>query len=202
MSDSVIVIGGGGHAKVVIDCILSAGDSVVGILDDALEVGTRVLGIPVLGRVDEWEKFNENKFIIAIGNNEVRHVLSERINADWHTAIHPTATLSKFASVGAGSVIMPHAVVNAEASVGEHCIINTSAVIEHDSVIGNFAHISPAAALAGNVRVGAGTHIGIGASIRNNITVCEGVTVGAGAAVVKNITEKGIYVGVPARRIK
>ncbi|MBR4033543.1 MAG: acetyltransferase, partial [Clostridia bacterium] len=73
---------------------------------------------------------------------------------------------------------------------------------EHDSVIGDFAHISPSAALAGNVRIGEGTHIGIGASIRNNITVCSGVTVGAGAAVVKNITEKGTYVGVPARRIK
>jgi UDP-3-O-[3-hydroxymyristoyl] glucosamine N-acyltransferase len=75
-------------------------------------------------------------------------------------------------------------------------------VIEHDCVIGDFAHISPSAALAGNVKVGEETHIGIGSSIRNNISVCADVTVGAGAAVVKDITEKGTYVGVPARRIK
>ena len=198
MSESVIVIGGGGHAKVVIDCILSAGDLVVGILDDALEVGTDVLGIPVLGKIDAWSEYKDRKF----GNNEVRRAISERINADFYTAIHPTATLSHFASVGAGSVVMPQSVINAGASVGNHCIINTAAVIEHDSVIGDFAHISPSAALAGNVRIGAGTHIGIGASIRNNISVCADVIVGAGAAVVKNITEKGTYVGVPARRIK
>lgn len=202
MSESVIVIGGGGHAKVVIDCILSAGDLVVGILDDALEVGTDVLGIPVLGKIDAWSEYKDRKFVVAIGNNEVRRAISERVNADFYTAIHPTATVSRFASVGAGSVVMPQSVINAGATVGNHCIINTAAVVEHDSVIGDFAHISPSAALAGNVRIGEVTHIGIGASIRNNITVCAGVTVGAGAAVVKNITEKGTYVGVPARRIK
>ncbi len=202
MSDSVIVIGGGGHAKVVIDCILCAGDTALGILDDALEIGTRILGIPVLGKVGSWEKYKENKFIIAIGNNEVRRSVSERMDVEWYTAIHPAATVSRFATVGSGSVVMPKAVVNAGATVGEHCIVNTSAVVEHDNIIGDFAHISPSAALAGNVKVGEGTHIGIGASIKNNVTVCDGVTVGAGAVVVKNITEKGTYVGVPARRSK
>ena len=202
MSERVIIIGGGGHAKVVIDCILCAGDLVVGILDDALEVGSEVLGLPVLGKVDAWQDYKDHKFVVAIGNNEIRRAISERINADFYTAIHPTATLSRFATIGAGSVVMPRAVINAGASVGNHCIVNTAAVIEHDCVVGDFAHISPSAALAGNVRIGEGTHIGIGASIRNNITVCPGVTVGAGATVVKNITEKGTYAGVPARRIK
>lgn len=202
MSERIIIIGGGGHAKVVIDCILSAGDLVVGILDDALEVGSEVLGLPVLGKVDEWQDYKDHKFVVAIGNNEIRRAISERISADFYTAIHPTATLSRFATVGAGSVVMPRAVINAGASVGNHCIVNTSAVIEHDCVVSDFAHISPSAALAGNVRIGEGTHIGIGASVRNNITVCPGVTVGAGATVVKNITEMGTYAGVPARRIK
>ena len=202
MAEQVIVIGGGGHAKVVIDCIISAGDTVAGILDDALAVGTTVLSIPVLGTTDSWIKFKDYKFIIAIGNNGVRHEISSHITANWYTAIHPSATVSRFATIGEGSVIMPRSVINAGASIGRHCIINTAAVIEHDSVIGDFARISPSAALAGNVKIGEETHIGIGASIKNNITVCADVTVGAGATVVKNITEKGTYVGIPARRIK
>ena len=202
MAEQVIVIGGGGHAKVVIDCIISAGDTVAGILDDALEVGTTVLSIPVLGKTDEWKDHSDKKFIIAIGNNKVRRSVADRMDVEWYTAIHPSAIVSRFASVGAGSVLMPRSVINAGASIGNHCIINTAAVIEHDCVIGDFAHISPSAALAGNVKVGEETHIGIGSSIRNNISVCADVTVGAGAAVVKDITEKGTYVGVPARRIK
>lgn len=202
MSASVIVIGGGGHAKVVIDCIRSAGDTVIGVLDDAIETGTCILGCPVLGRLDEWEQYKEHKFIIAIGSNAVRRSISARLDADWYTAIHPSAIVSSFAVIGDGSVVMPNAVINASAAVGKHCIINTAAVIEHDCSIGDFSHISPAAALAGNVRIGEAAHIGIGACIRNNISVCDGVTVGAGAALVQSITDKGIYVGVPARRIK
>lgn len=202
MYDSVIVIGGGGHAKVVIDCIQCAEDNVVGILDDALEVGTKIFGIPVLGKLKSWKNHKDKKFIIAIGNNEVRRSIAERMNADWYTAIHPSAILSKYASVGAGSVVMPRAVINAGATVGRHCIINTGAIVEHDNNLGDYVHISPNVALGGNVTVGDRTHIGIGTCVRNNIVICDGCTVGAGAVIVKNITEKGTYVGVPARRIK
>ena len=200
MSESVVLIGGGGHAKVIIDSIQASGDSVLGILDDGIAVGTEILGVPVIGKIADYAKYREHKFLIAIGNNAIRRRIAEMLPVEWHTAIHPSASVSRYAHVGAGTVIMPFAVVNADASVGAHCILNTGAVVEHDNRIAEYVHISPNAALGGNVSVGIGTHIGIGAVIRNNISICGDCTIGAGAVVVKNITESGTYVGVPARK--
>lgn len=202
MSEQVIVIGGGGHGKAVIDCIECAGDTVVGVLDDVLEVGAMILNVPVLGKVETWQKYDQYRFIIAVGNNIIRKRLAEKIRADWYTAIHPTAVISRYASVGNGSVVLPRAVINAGAVIGNHCIINTSAVAEHDNRIGDYVHISPNAALAGTVTVGECTHIGIGASVKNNVAICENCMIGAGTTVVRDITESGTYVGVPARKIK
>ncbi len=202
MSESYILIGGSGHAKVIMDCIRASGGEVAGILDDGIEAGTKVLDIPVLGKTADYEAYNTYKFVIAIGNNAVRRRIAESIHVQWGTVIHPAAVISPYAEIGAGSVVMPGAVINAGAIVGSHCIINTGAVVEHDNVLGDFVHISPNGALGGTVTVGEGTHVGIGACVRNNVKICGGCTIGAGAAVVKNITEPGTYVGVPARKIK
>lgn len=202
MSESIILIGGSGHAKVIIDCIRASGGEVFGILDDGKDVGTQVLGVPVLGKCAQWESWQDHPFLIAIGSNPVRKRLAQTMDVRWATVIHPTAVVSPYASVGCGTVVMPGAVINAGASVGCHCIVNTCAVVEHDNVLGDYVHISPKAALGGTVTVGEGTHVGIGACVRNNITICGGCTIGAGAAVVKDITHPGTYVGVPARSLK
>lgn len=201
MSESIILIGGSGHAKVVIDCIRAAGGHVAGILDDGLEPGTQVLGVPVLGKTADYEAYREYLFLIAIGNNAVRRRIADCMDVRWATVIHPSAVVSPYAAVGAGTVVMPKAVINAGATVGSHCIINTGAVVEHDNRLGDYVHISPNAALGGTVTIGEGTHVGIGACVRNNMTICGGCTIGAGAAVVKNISEAGTYVGVPAGRM-
>ena len=200
MSEQVIVIGGGGHAKVVIDCIQSAGDTVIGILDDGLRIGSTVLNIPVLGKTADHVKYTDMQFIIAIGSNAVRRRIADNMKENWYTAVHPRAMVSSYAHIGKGTVVMPNAVVNAGASVGEHCIINTGAIVEHDNCLADYVHISPAASLGGTVHIGPGTHIGIGSTVKNNLSICGGCTIGAGAVVVKNITESGIYVGVPAYR--
>ena len=202
MSEQVIVIGGGGHAKVVIDCILASGDSVCGILDDALETGSRILDIPVIGKTTDYRNVSDRKFIIAIGNNAVRRHIAESMQVQWYTAVHPHAIVSKFAQIDVGSVVLANAVINAGAFIGKHCIINTGAIAEHDNHIADYVHLSPSVSLGGTVSVGEGTHIGIGATVRNNIQICGGCTIGAGAVVVKDITEPGIYVGVPAGRMK
>lgn len=202
MSDSVILIGGGGHAKVVIDCIRASGGQVFGILDDGLLIGTSVLGVPVLGKIEDYVQYLHHPFLIAIGNNGVRRRLSKALPVQWHTAVHPSAVVSPYAEIGAGTVVMPRAVVNAGARVGSHCIVNTGAIVEHDNRIADFVHLSPAVSLGGTVSVGEETHVGIGATVRNNINICKGCTIGAGAAVVKNITEPGRYAGVPARRME
>lgn len=202
MSESVILIGGSGHAKVIIDCIRCAGDRVEGILDDGLTPGTLVLDVPVLGPVEDYARYDSHKFFIAIGNNAVRSRIARQLKVRWYTAIHPSAVISRYASIGPGTVVMANAVVNSCARVGAHCIINTCAIVEHDNVLEDFVHVSPAAALGGTVRVGEATHVGIGASVKNNTNICGGCAIGAGSAVVRDITEPGTYVGVPARRIK
>lgn len=202
MSESYILIGGSGHARVIMDCIRASGGAVAGILDDGLEAGTRVLGVPVLGKTADYKAHSAHQFVIAIGNNAVRSRIARSMEVRWGTVIHPAALVSPYACVGAGTVVLPGAVINAGAVVGSHCIVNTGAVVEHDNVLGDFVHISPKAALGGTVSVGEGTHVGIGACVRNNIEICSGCTIGAGAAVVKNISEPGVYVGVPARKIK
>lgn len=202
MPEQVMVIGGSGHARVIIDAILSCGDQVVGILDDGIPAGTRVLGVPVLGKVTDYIRFSEYRYVIAIGNNDVRRHIAEKLDVEWYTLIHPTAYVSRFAQVGEGSVIMAHAAVNAGAVVGRHCIVNTGAIVEHDNRVNDFAHLSPSAALSGAVTVGECTHIGIGAVVRNNITITDNCVIGAGAVVVKDIMESGTYVGIPARKLK
>lgn len=202
MCDAYILVGGSGHARVILDCIRASGGEVAGILDDGLVQGTSVLGVPVLGKTAEYAAYQGHSFVIAIGNNAVRRRIAQSMDVRWGTVIHPSAVVSPYAFLGAGTVVMPGAVINAGAVVGSHCIINTGAVVEHDNALGAFVHISPRAALGGTVTVGEGTHVGIGACVRNNIEICGGCTIGAGAAVVKNITEPGTYAGVPAEKIK
>ena len=202
MSESIILIGGSGHARVIIDCIRASGGKVFGILDDGLAAGTEVLGVQVLGKTADYEQYADHPFLIAIGSNAVRWKIAGNLKVRWATAVHPAAVVSPYASIGEGTVVMPRAVINAGAAVGSHCIINTGAIVEHDNVLADYVHISPNAALGGTVTVGECTHIGIGACVRNNINICGGCTIGAGAAVVKHITVPGIYVGVPVGRMK
>ncbi len=197
MQKKVIIIGAGGHARVIADSVNLSGDELLGFLDDFVEGS--VMGYPVLGKIDDADDYaDEASFVIGIGDNKTRYRIASRFDLNWYTAIHPSAIVSKSAVIGEGTVIMAGAVVNACAVVGKHCIINTLSVVEHDNVIGNFAHISPHATLLGAVKVGERTHIGGNSTIRNNTSICSGCVIGAGAVVTKSIKERGVYAGVPA----
>ena len=201
MSEKVILIGGGGHAKVIMDIVTACGDTVVGLLDDGLEVGAVVQGVPVVGAAIDAEKFADCRFVVAVGNNTIRHRIVDALPVAWYTAIHPSAVVSPHAVVGEGSVIMPAAVINAGARVGCHCIINTAAVVEHDNEISDYAHVSCGAVLTGSVSVGEEALVGAAAVVRNNVRICSGAVIGAGAVVINDLEEKGTYVGVPARKM-
>lgn len=202
MFKRLIIIGAGGHARVVADIAMKSGRSDIALLDDA--VSGEVMGFPVIGKLADAAMLADpdTEFIAAVGSCQMRRSITEALHLPWATLIHPSAQIGADVSIGEGTVVMANAVINPCASVGRHCIINTAAVVEHNDRLGDWVHISPRAALGGTVTVGDMTHIGIGAAVRNNTDICGGCVIGAGAAVVKSITEVGTYAGVPARRIK
>ena len=202
MNKSVVIDGASGHGKLVADIVLKNKDNIVGFLDDNTELTESFAGFPVLGTTDQYQKYSDACFVIAIGNAAVREKLVKKLkNVSWYTAIHPTAVISELGvSIGEGTVIMANAVVNAGARIGRHCIINTGAVVEHDNQIADYVHVSVGAKLAGTVTVGKSSWIGIGASVSNNLNICGSCMIGAGAVVVKNIKEPGTYIGVPAHK--
>jgi sugar O-acyltransferase (sialic acid O-acetyltransferase NeuD family) len=202
MGENIIIIGAGGHAKVIADIVIKSGDSLLGFLDDGSPAGHRVFQYPVLGKIGDAGRFaGRARFILGIGDNAVRKRLCEENALPWHTAVHPAAVIAGDVCVGEGTVVMAGAVINPSARIGRHCIINSGAIVEHDNDLGDYVHFSPRAAAGGTVTVGTLTHIGIGAAIRNNISIAAHCVVGAGAVVVKDIVEPGVYAGVPARKL-
>lgn len=205
MHKKVVIIGAGGHAKVIADIIEKSGDEIIGFLDDKIDKGKVIIkNYKVIGDLNNRFPLAianpDYEFITAIGDNKKRREVSKSPNLKFYTAIHPSAQIGLEVEIQEGTVIMANACINSSAKIGKHCIINTGAIIEHDNTIEDYVHISPNSALGGTVKIGENTHIGIGSIIRNNITICNNCIIGAGAVVVKNIEEEGTYVGVPARK--
>ena len=203
---SVIVFGAGGHGKVVADVLAAAGLEVLGFVDDdEARQGRRVLGKPVLGD-SVWLREHAARAPVAIalgiGSNHARALIAGRARA-WGatlvTAIHPAATVSPSARIGAGTVIMAGACVNPDAAIGEGVIVNTGAIVEHDCILGDWSHLSPRVALGGAARVGAGAHLGLGAIVLPGVCVGDRSIVGAGAVVVRDLLADVVAWGVPAR---
>lgn len=203
MSKNVVIIGAGGHGKVIADMILQSGDHVIGFLDDGIAAGSQILGIPVLGGIAKCYDIPESEFVIALGNGALRKkIATEYSLLKWYSPRHPQSCVSTFSKIGEGSSVHAMAVVNPSAEIGRHCIINTGAIVEHDCVISDFSHMAPNSALGGGVFLGNHVFIGVGSAVRNGIHITSDVTIGCGSTVVKDITEPGIYAGCPVRKIK
>ncbi|MBO1579747.1 acetyltransferase [Bacillus sp. XF8] len=205
----IIMIGAGGHSKVIRDIIRSYGNyEIIGQLDDVyeqLKVEDGVYFGPISAAVTLMNEHTDTKFVIAIGNNRIRKLIMERLEIPVHryvTLIHKQSIVSLSAKIGAGTVVMPGAIINADAKIGNHVIVNTGAIIEHDNKVKDFAHISPNAVLTGSVTVGTGVHIGAGANVIPNITIGDWSIIGAGATVICDIAASCTAVGIPARVIK
>ena len=198
----LMIIGAGGHGKVVADNALQNGYTNICFIDDG--VTGECLGFPIIGGSAEIAKQNdgETDFIVGIGNSAIRKRIVEEHPVTWIKLIHPSAQIATNVSIGKGTVVMAGAVINVCAQVGEHCIINSNAIVEHDNVIQDFVNISPGAKLGGGVRIGELTNVGIGATVINNVDVTSGCVIGAGGVVIRNVVESGTYVGVPVRKMK
>lgn len=206
MKRPLILIGGGGHCKSVIEVAESAGYEIKGILDMPDEVGKEVLpGHKVIGTDDEIPQYIEEcDFIITVGfikNPALRIKLYNKVKAAGGrlaTIIASTAHVSKYAELGEGTVIMHHAFVNAGAKIGDNCIINTFVNIEHDAEVGNQCHISTGTMVNGECKIGENCFIGSQSVCANCIEIASDIIVGAGSVVRKSIRVKGIYAGNPA----
>lgn len=198
----LIIIGAGGHGKVIADNASKNGYTDINFVDDCV-IGD-CMGFPIIGTSTDIETLNDGQtdFVIGVGSNEVRKAIAERYDVNWVMLIHPSAQIAINVSIGKGTVVMAGAIVNACTTIGKHCIINTAAVVEHDNVIENYTHISPNVALGGTVHIGELTHIGIGATVKNNTDICSDCTIGAGAVVIHDIKKSGTYIGVPVESIK
>lgn len=209
----LIIVGAGGHAKVVADVALAAGYHILGFADDAADAPP-LPGWTVLGPISRVARILHGapgaQIIVAIGDNASRQRVVQYLTGQVHpsprttfaTIIHPAATVSSYASVQPGSVIMPGAVVNAGTQVGSHAILNTSCSVDHDCVIGSFAHLSPGAHLAGGVKIEDGVHLGVGVSVIPLRHIGAWTLVGAGAAVVDDLPGGVVAYGVPAKVVR
>jgi len=202
---NLILIGGGGHCKSVIDVAISAGYSILGILDTFENIGNKVLDYQIVGTDENIPEYIDKAlFLVTVGqikDASLRISLHQKVRnagGQFATIIASTAHISSYCSIGTGTIVMHQAVVNADAIIGEGCIINTFANIEHDAFIDDFCHISTGAMVNGGCKVGKGSFLGSQAVMVNGISIIDGCVIAAGTMVRKNITKKGIYSGNPA----
>lgn len=200
----LLIIGAGGHAKVVIDVARAAGWVPVACFDPAT-VGDTCNGVPVVGGDDDVPRFlarGVRNAVVALGSNSLRAKVGLNLMSlacSCPPIIHPSAIVSPTAEVGVGAVIMPQVVVNAESSIGQFAILNTSCVVEHDCVIGFAAHIAPRASMGGNVRIGELALLGVGAVVRPHASIGDYAIVGSGSVVIGDVRPSVTVVGAPAR---
>lgn len=206
----IVVIGAGGHARVVADVIrLSGAYQIRGFLDQlhGARHGDAFEGARILGGDDLLPELLQDGVaaVVAIGDNEARRRIGEdllRRGFSLAVLIHPTATVAGSVEIGAGTVVFAGAIVNPATRIGAHVIINTAATIDHDCAIGDAVHVAPGVHIAGDVTIGEGTLIGVGAAIKPGVTVGHNAVVGVGAAVVADVADGVTVAGVPAHVLR
>ncbi|MCW8905866.1 MAG: acetyltransferase [Sedimenticola sp.] len=207
MKKALFILGAGGHGRVAADCAVEMGDwERIVFLDDnrctsAVDEQWAVLGS--LDTVFELAKEDDEVFV-GIGDGKVRNHWIQRVaesGLSMATLIHPRANVSRFSSIGDGSIVAAGACVNIGAVIGPGCIVNTGATVDHDCTLGACVHVCPGANIAGNVGIEEHSWIGIGSCIKQDIHVGKNVIVGAGSVVISDIQDGKKVAGSPASSI-
>lgn len=208
----LVLIGGGGHCKVVISQLKRLNEfEIVGVTDRYKPVGTPIASSTIIGKDEKLKEFYEKGVryaLITIGSvkdNTKRRKLfdiAKEIGYEFPIVISPFAVVSTTVKISEGTVVMPHCTINPDVYIGKDCIINTGAIIEHDCKIGDHVHIAPGVHISGEVEIGNLSFIGIGSTIIQGVRIGKNVTVGAGTVVIKNIPNDVVIVGNPGRIIK
>lgn len=205
MTKKLIILGASGHGKDVFCIAEACGRDVVGFLDDADGIHS-FMGRPVLGKVDDWKKFDDVKFIVGVGDPRVRAAIVNSLNSSgspmWDTLIHPSFERFNSGEVGDGTVIMPGSVFAADVTVGRHCVISLSVTLGHDDVLDDFCTLAPKATVSGSVSCGKGVEIGTLAAVRQGLTLAAGSLLGMGGILTKDTKPNTVYIGNPAKPFK
>lgn len=201
------LLGASGHGKVVADVALASGWDEVSFFDDAWPERSQNGPWPVVGSgamlIASLHEFQG--VIVSIGDCAVRwskHLELRAAGGLLVTVVHPAATISRYAALGAGSVVMAGAVVNVDSHIGQAAIINTGATIDHDCWLADGVHICPGAHLSGNVRAGHGAMVGVGVAVKQGITIGNQAVIGAGAVLVRHVEDGAVVAGNPARKLR
>ncbi len=204
----ILIIGAGGHGRVVADTFLGAqrnhpGLEICGFLDDNPDLQRkRFRGVTVLGPLSLLEETDHDRVFVAIGDNRVRAKIFERLTESGDkmaTAVHPSAVVSEDAEIGPGTLIGPNVSVNTGSRIGRNVILNTACGVDHDCRIGDHSHLGPGVHLGGHVRIGEGALLGVGSVVIPGCSIGAWSVIGAGSAVIDDIPGGVTAVGVPAR---
>ncbi len=204
----VILLGAGGHAKVLLDILLEQNVEILGIAEkEGAGCSSDLYGVPVIGNDSDVLGYSPDAIALvngigSIASTALRQKIYEKYKRQgyrFRQVIHPRAIVSRRVEFCEGVQVMAGAVVNVGTHVGENSIVNTNASIDHDCIVGAHVHIAPGVTLSGGVKVGFCSHIGTGATIVQNVCIGEEVVVGAGAVVLKDIGVKEMVFGVPAK---
>lgn len=210
--ESIILIGGGGHAKSIIDAIRGGGQwDIVGIIDIESKIGQNVDDVPIIATDAELEKLYKQGIAYAFvsvgstGETDIRKQLVEKasdLGFLFPNIIDETAVIAKNAILGSGNFIGKKAIINAGSCIGNHTIINTGAIIEHDCQIEDYVHIATGSVLCGGVKVGEDTHIGANATVIQYKTIGKNVMIGAGSVVTRDISNAKKAYGNPCKEVE
>lgn len=207
MNNKLIILGSGGHSKVVIDIVKQNSEyEIEGLIDN--NVGDEILGIPVIGNDDDLIKIFESGIknaFVAIGSNNVRKKLLiklKNLGFNLINVISMNSIISETVNLGSGILIMPGAIINSSSQINDGCIINTNSSVDHDCIVGEYTHIAPGCTIAGSVKIGKKCFLGVGTKVIDGIEIQDETIIGAGATIVKSMEGHSTIVGTPGKIIK
>jgi UDP-perosamine 4-acetyltransferase len=209
MTRQAIIIGTGGHCRVLLSLLAACREhEVVGIVDLAEpRLGEVIMGVPVIGSINSLEAFKGREdfdCFLAVGDNALRTFWWQKVgDLGFATPnlISPQAIVDSHAQLGNANVICARAFIGPGAVLGDNNLVNTAAVLEHEVRVGSHCHLASSSTVAGRSQIGDGCFVGAGVTVVNQVDVAANITIGAGATVVRSISTPGVYVGTPARKV-